>query len=92
MPALIPPNPPPNWQGALKAAQRQDNPQELGPLVTAAEYAIFARLQDLNGKVMNENDEIMRAVATWREIQVTKLDFPQWSGEGLYLASREDAR
>jgi hypothetical protein len=86
------PNPPSYWQDALQAALRENDPRELRPLVAMAEDAIFARLQELNGKVTIENEEINRAVATLREIQVTKLGFPRWSGEGPLLAPKEGAR
>jgi hypothetical protein len=80
-----PPRPASDWRQALEAAQRENDPRELRPLVTIAEDAIFARLQELNGKSTIENEEITRAVAVVRELQVTKLGFPRWSGEDLHL-------
>jgi hypothetical protein len=80
-----PPKPGSDWRYALEATQHENEPQKLQPLVAAAENAIFARLQELSGKNTIEHEEIVRAVATLRELQVTKLGFPRWSGEDLYL-------
>jgi hypothetical protein len=79
-----------DWRNKLGAAQREDDPQKLRPLATAAEDAIFARLQELSGKNTIENEEIARAIATLRELQVTKLGFPRWSGENVRLVSKKD--
>ena len=76
--------PPPssNWQHAIDAAKREDDPEKLASLLQAAEDAIFVRFQELNGSSTKEREEIRRGVATLRELQVKKLNFPSWESEG----------
>ena len=82
-PITEPPNPhtSSNWQQAIEAAKREDDPQKLVPLLKAAEDAIFLRYQELNGKRTKEREAIDRAVATLRKLQVKKLNFPPWESE-----------
>lgn len=85
-------NPPSHWKRAIEAASRENDPRKLRPLVTMAEDAIFNRLQELAGKKTIENEEILRAVATLREIQVSRLGFPRWDGEKRSTAPEDNGR
>ena len=67
-----------NWQELLEAAKRESDPQKLAPLVAAAQTAIFFRWQDHRGNGAIELEAIAKATRVWRELQVTKLNFPVW--------------
>jgi hypothetical protein len=55
--------------------------------LTEAENAIFARLQELEGRITAESPAIRNAIKTLRELQVTKLNFPKWERDDFTLHS-----
>jgi hypothetical protein len=72
---------PPVWQTKCEAAVRETDPEKLAHLVTEAEDAIFARLQEIEGKATLERDAIEACIKTLRELQVKRLNFPKWENE-----------
>jgi hypothetical protein len=69
------------WQRKYQAAAQESDPTKLAKLVLEAENAIFERLQELAGTKTPEHEAIQGAIKTLRELQVTKLNFPQWDSE-----------
>lgn len=53
---------------------------------------MFIRWQELNGNDSTESEEIDRAIATLRELQVKKLTFPSWEQESSNDRSNSDFR
>jgi hypothetical protein len=81
-----------DWRALLEAAERENDPQRLQALMTLAEDAIFLRLQKLEGR---PDEELERGIATLRELQVTKLDYPRLDSEapqkpGLSIGYRRE--
>jgi len=71
----------PMWQREFEAALREDDPQTLWQRVHAAEAAIFARTQALEGSAeqLAERQAISQAIRTLRAIQRDKLGYPSWN-------------
>lgn len=69
------------WRKKFAAAMREPNKNKLAILITEAEDAIFARLQQLDGKADPELDAIAAAIPELRKLQVEKLNFPPIDGE-----------
>ena len=63
-------------------AMREPDKNKLEILITEAEDAIFARLQESDGKADPDREEIAAAIPELRKLQVEKLGFPRIEGEG----------
>lgn len=67
------------WELPYRSALRENDPENLGRLVSLAEQAIFARYEQLAGTSVQgllEHDEIRAAVADLLAIKIYKLKFP----------------
>jgi hypothetical protein len=70
----------PHWQREYEAVLKEADRKKLSQLMTAAENAIFFRLQTLPGNrdTQAERKAITNAVRTLWRLQVEKLNFPEW--------------
>jgi hypothetical protein len=70
----------PEWQNQYRAALLELDRQKLSERVTAAEAAIYQRLQAIsqNSDHQAERQAIEDAMAALRLLMKEKLDFPDW--------------
>jgi hypothetical protein len=69
----------PDWKSAFDAAVRETNLAQLRKHVMSAEEAIYLRMQEqVNASNDAELQAMQQAILVLREIQVTKLGYPDW--------------
>jgi hypothetical protein len=67
------------WKSAFDAAVRETNLAQLRKHVMSAEEAIYLRMQEqVNAPNDAELQAMQEAILVLREIQVTKLGYPDW--------------